>query len=116
MYTICSFDEKENILHYYREKDCIEKLCKKLRNRAMKIIKYEKKEMIPLTKEENKSYKEQETCYTCEKKFSIDKDDENSENRKKVKDHCHYTGKFRGAAHSKCNLNYKVSIHSNNNS
>ena len=65
-----------------------------------------KKEMIPLTYEENKSYKKQETCYICEEK--LDKDDENYKNKRKVKDHCHYTGKFRGAAHSKCNLNYKV--------
>ena len=28
---------------------------------------------------------------------------------KRLKDHCQYTGKFRGAAHRKCNLNYKVS-------
>ena len=26
----------------------------------------------------------------------------------KVRDHCHYTGKLRGAAHSICNLRYKV--------
>ena len=29
-------------------------------------------------------------------------------NRKKVNDHCHYTGKYRGAVHSICNLKYKV--------
>ena len=27
---------------------------------------------------------------------------------KKVKDHCHYTENFRGAAHNICNLKYKV--------
>ena len=26
----------------------------------------------------------------------------------KVRDHCHYTGKYRGAAHSICNLRYKI--------
>ena len=40
MFTSCSFDEKENKLNYYRGKDCIEKLCKKLKERAMKIINY----------------------------------------------------------------------------
>ena len=44
--------------------------------------------------------KEQEACYICGEKFCMDK--------RKVKDHCHYTGKFRGAVHSKCNLSYKV--------
>ena len=60
----------------------------------MTIINYEKKDMIPLTKEENKSYKNQEASHICQEKFCMDKDDENYTNRKKFKDHCHYTGKF----------------------
>ena len=27
----------------------------------------------------------------------------------KVKDYCHFTRKYRGAAHNKCNMNYKIS-------
>ena len=26
----------------------------------------------------------------------------------KIRDHCHLTGKFRGAAHNECNLRYRV--------
>ena len=63
----------------------------------MKIIDYKEKEIIPLTTKENTSYIEQEKCHICEEKFWIDKDDEDYINRKKVKDHCHYTGKFRGS-------------------
>ena len=74
----------------------------------MEIINYEKKEMTQLTLEENISYDEHEECHICEGMFWVDEDDEKYKNRKKVKNHCHYTGKFRGAAHSKCNLNYKV--------
>ena len=74
----------------------------------MKIINYEEKEMISLTDEENKSYEEQEAWHICTEKFCTDEDDENYRNTKKVKDHSHYTGKFKGAAHIICKLSYKV--------
>ena len=63
-------------------------------------------EMIPLTDKENKSYEIQKICYTCKKEFS--NNDDNNKKYHKVRDHCHYTGKFRGAAHSICNLRYKT--------
>ena len=108
MLTKCSFYKTEDKLDYYRGKDCMEKLCKKLREHTMKIINYEEKEMIPLTDKENKFYEEQEACHIFEGKFCADEDDENYKNKKMVKDHCHYIRKFRGAAHSICNLNYKL--------
>ena len=74
IFTRCSFDKKENKLNYYRGKDCIEKLCKKLKEGAMKIISSEEKEMISLTKEEKKFNKKQEPCHICEEKFCVDED------------------------------------------
>ena len=53
--TYCSFDTSENEWHHYRQKDCMEMFCKDLKSQAIKIINYEKKEMIPLTDEETKS-------------------------------------------------------------
>ena len=60
-----------------------------------------KREMIPLTDEENKPYLNQEVCYICKKRFSTDDDNKKYH---KVRDHCHYTRKYRKAAHNICNL------------
>ena len=108
--TCCSFDKTENEQRYYRGKDCMKKYCNDLREQAMRIINYEKKEMIPLTDEEKESYENQEVCHICKKDFCNDEDNKNEfKLKQKVRDHCHYTGKYRGAAHSICNLCYKVS-------
>ena len=45
-----------------------------LKEHATKIINYEKKEIIPLTKEEEKIYCDQKVCYKCQKGFSTDDD------------------------------------------
>ena len=65
--------------------------------------------MIPLTKKEEKRHNKQKVCNICKTGFSAD--DNNvvpNENYFKLKDHCHYTGKYRGAAHDICSLRYKI--------
>ena len=37
-----------------------------------------------------------------------EKNSANDKNYRKVRDHCHFTGKYRGAAHSICNLRFNV--------
>ena len=65
--------------------------------------------MIPLTDNGNRYYEDQKECYICQKEFCNDKNQKlKFKLYKKVRDQCHYTGKFRGAAHSISNLNYKV--------
>ena len=105
IFTNCSFNATKNKLDYYRGIDCTQELCKKLKDHALRIINYEKKEMIPLSEKENKSYEEQDVCHICRKKFHSD---ENDKKYQKVRDHCHCTGKFRIAAHNNCNLSYKI--------
>ena len=100
LFTHCSSDRAKNKLDHYSGKDCLKKFCKDLREHATKIINYEKKKMIPLTTEEKIYHNEQEICYICKKEFD--------KKNYKVRDHCHYTGKYRGAAHNICNLRHKI--------
>ena len=53
--------------------------------------------------------KRQKKCYICQKKFyNNKKEKEIHKLYQKVRDHCHFTGKCRGAAHSICNLRYRI--------
>ena len=63
--------------------------------------------MIPLTKLEEKKYNKQKVCHICNKTFSTD---DSNKKYHEVRDHCHYAGKYRGAAHDICNLRYKIPI------
>ena len=105
LFTHCSFDTTKNKLDYYRGKNCIKNFCLDLREHATKIINSEKKETIPLTKKEGKKHNKREVCHICKKRFSAD---DNNKKCHKVRDHCHYTGKYRGATHDICSLRYKI--------
>ena len=48
-------------------------------------------------KEEAERFNRETECWICEGEFNDDK----------VRDHCHFTGRYRGAAHNSCNLKYK---------
>ena len=95
---------------YYRGEDCMEQFSIELRSIFIKLINYEQKAMIPLTDDEKLSHENQKVCFLCEKEFCVDKTNKKEYKVKcKVRDHCHFTGKYRGVAHSECNLRYKVS-------
>ena len=90
LFTHCLYDRTKNTLDDYRGKNCMKNFCLDLREHATKIINYEKKEMIPLTKEEKRMHNEQKVCYICKKRFSTD---DNNKKYHKVKDHCPYPKK-----------------------
>ena len=58
--------------------------------------------MIALTECEIYNYENAKYCHICKKVFG------KAKKHRKVRDHDHYTGKFRGAAHSICNLRYST--------
>ena len=55
---------------------------------------------LKMTIENEDDYQNSKDFWICNQKINKDKD--------KVRDHCHITGKYRGAAHSQCNLKLKI--------
>ena len=63
---------------------------------------YSNPKPLKLTPEEEKDFKSAQLCHICEKELLVCK---KTGEIFKVRDHCHFTGKYRVAAHNQCNLN-----------
>ena len=100
--TSYAYNKSLNEHFVHHGKDCLSTFSKTLKAQVNKIINIEQKPMDPLTEQEKISHANANICFICEKPFGNDK------NAIKVRDHCHYTGKYRSAAHNACNLQYKV--------
>ena len=119
----------------YRGKDAAEMFLRGLQIVEMDIkeelIELQKKDKLKMTPEDERIFQESDTCWICEKRGFISRNEicncvepqfkqpkyeketcticgKFSPKYTKVRDHCHITGQFRGAAHSKCNLQLKI--------
>ena len=102
--VVCVDDRFSKDVIVYRGKDCVSRFiscildeyeyCKKIRRDHFN------KSLI-MSAEEEEMFQNACSCWICGKLFDL--------MDKKVRDHCHVSGKFRGAAHFSCNANFKIS-------
>ena len=100
LYSRFAYGDLDKPLSQYRGSDCVEKFCEQIISEAKRLYNsFPELPMKPLTKSQLKEYKRATKCHICFKPFG---------DRGKVRDHCHYSGLYRGAAHFCCNLQYKI--------
>ena len=97
-YYIKCFDDNvfEPRLRSYTGKDAMQKFVESLEKDVKEIANIPKVDMI-FRKEEAERFNKETECWICKEELGMDK----------VRDHCHFTGRYRGAAHNSCNLKYK---------
>ena len=101
VYSHFTHGDVTNPLTQYRGLDCVNKFCEHIISEAKRLYSsFPEKPMAPLAKSQIEEYKRATKCHICSKPFS--------EKKRRIRDHCHYSGLYRGAAHSSCNLKYKI--------
>ena len=100
-YYIKCFDNEvyEPKLVSYTGEDAAQKFVEMLEEDIKIIANIPEKKMI-FGEKEKEQFNKATKCWICKGEFKDDKD-------YKVRDHCHFTGKYRGAAHNSCNLKYR---------
>ena len=94
-------DTKRKQLNSYiktkpEDPDAIDVFIKWLEDDVKFLANIKPKKMV-FTKEDEKQFNMASDCWICGEELGNDR----------VRDHCHYTGCYRGAAHNTCNLKYR---------
>ena len=98
LYAVSSFENIKFNPILYRGENCMDVFFKKLTGLNIKIRKYIKTKVdLVMTDANIKDFDKAKVCHICEKPFIA--------TEPKARDHCHFTGKYRGAAHMSCNVN-----------
>lgn len=103
-YIKCDFNKNLSRYVSYRGINCAKHFVTSLKKDTLDIFNLflsKNKTLSPLTPSESKIFSSSNTCHICEGYFQNMDDG-------KVKDHCHLTGIFRGAAHRSCNLKFRI--------
>ena len=101
-YILCSIDGvyKPVLRKYTQTKpegaNAMDVFIKWLEEDVKAIANIEPKQMI-FTEEDIKQFNKASDCWICGEELGNDR----------VRDHCHFTGRYRGPAHNKCNLKYR---------
>ena len=107
-YYIKSFDDNvyKSKLRMYTGEDAMEKFVDWIEDDVKDIANIPDVEMI-FGPDELDQFDNATKCWICKGEFDDTPDAKGYRKGEKVRDHCHYTGRFRGAAHNFCNLKYK---------
>ncbi|XP_057310573.1 uncharacterized protein LOC130648537 [Hydractinia symbiolongicarpus] len=99
-YSKFAHSEVPDPLTLYRGEDCVLRFVNHVVGEVKRLYNmFPKRRMQDLTNDEVTKLVNSSKCHICKRNFNQDM---------RVADHCHFTGKFRGAAHRSCNLRYKV--------
>ena len=103
-YKIVCFDERYNqkpvLFRAESEDEDISAIFVEMLERDIKRIqeKFDFSKKMIFSPKDKDDFEKARVCWICRKEFG---------ESKKQRDHCHFTGKYRGAAHVKCNLQFK---------
>ncbi|UYV65782.1 hypothetical protein LAZ67_3005445 [Cordylochernes scorpioides] len=105
VHVLCSYcyivvDPESNIVHkeIYRGENPAEKFLLSLFSTVSKLKeRLRNYPSVDMNEQQKIDFLNEQTCHICKKQLDI---------KTKVIDHCHWSGRYRGAAHKICNLNY----------